>query len=383
MSSGFWLPDFDPLNGVFLPAVSDATIDAANESLHITGHVWLEGKTGTKTLSAAAGGSIWWMPGSAITFANASTNLRIGVQDADAAGAPARGDGTFDVYADLVGGTDTITAATYRDTAMTSGTKDLTHGQLVTVAITMTARGGTDSVLVRNVYTSGQSTAIPQLRPAVTLITSGPTYTEQTVTPNLILDFGDGTYGFIEGSWVVSTGAHYTASTFNSGSTPDEHCNIFQVPGPIKVDMLWAMIAMSANTADVEFILYSDPLGTPSAIASGTVTVDANQISQTVNVRLARLTLPADISLSANTNYAIAIRPTTANSITIYHYDVSATAHWRAHSMGANCYKGTRSNQTGAFSGTTTARIIAGVRGCGIADDAGGGGGSFGRMIGG
>lgn len=375
MNSGFWLPEFDPFNGAIVPTALDATVDAANESLQITGHVWLEGQSGSKTISAAGAGSIWWMPGATITFANAATNLRVGIQDTSTSGVPSRGDGTFDVYADLVGGTDTITALTYRDTTMTSGTKTIAHGDLVTIALTMTARGGTDSVLVRSMANSGASVGIVEHRPGITLVTSGPTYTGQNSIPNIVIEFDDGTLGFIVDSHVTSTGALSTATAFNSGSTPDEHCNIIRPAGPVKVDMLWAILNISSSSADFEMILYSDPLGTPSAIANGTVTVDANQLQATGAIRMARFGLPANISLAANTDYAVAIRPTTANNVSVYHYDVAATTHWKAHSMGANCYKGTRTNQTGAFSTTTTSRLYAGVRVTGIADDASTGGG--------
>jgi hypothetical protein len=382
MNSGFWAPDFDPHNGAITHTALDSTMSAANESVEITGHIWLEGKTGTKKLSAAGGGSIWWMPGATITFANGTTNLRVGIQDPSTSGTPSRGNGTFDVYADLVGGTDTITALTYRDTAMETGTKDISHGQLVTFALTMTARGGADSVPVRNCANSGASTAITQLRPGVTRVTSGPTYTGQNSVPNFVIEFDDGTYGFMVGAFVSSTGALSTATAFNSGSTPDEHCNIFQVPGPVKVDMLWAVMNISgSSSSDYEMILYRDPLGTPVEIANGKVIIDASQTQGTAAIRLIQAGLTADISLSANTDYAIAIRPTTANNVSVYHFDVSAAGHWKAHSMGANCYKGTRSNQTGAFSATTTSRLYAGVRVCGIADDAGGGGGGM-RMAG-
>ena len=70
-------------------------------------------------------------------FSNGSTNLRIGLQDVT----PATGfeDGTFDVYADLVGGTDTIAEDVILATPMESGTKTVTHGDLLAIAIEMTA----------------------------------------------------------------------------------------------------------------------------------------------------------------------------------------------------------------------------------------------------
>ena len=364
--TGLCFPENDPsVMAGFIPSANDTQLDAANEEVIFIGRVWLPGRTGTKTLSAAGGGSIWWMPGAAtITFANAGTTMRIGVQDVNAAaGPPGRGDGTDDVYADLVGGTDTITALTFRDTAMTSGTKNITHGQLVAVSLRLTARAGADLVRVRNA--TGLSAASPNHLPTVT--TNLGAYASANGTPLLVFDFDDGTLGYFYGSWVTSTGAMATVRTYNTGSTPDERGNIIYLPGPINVDGLYAVVFASAGSGpDFELCLYSDPLGSPSLIEA--VAVDESTIASAGGARLVRAPLAAVQSLSANTAYGITIRPTTANSISPYEFDVAATGHWSAHSMGDACYQITRSDNAGAFSGSTTSRIFCGVIGCGIGD---------------
>ena len=79
-----------------------------------------------------------WVAGAGNTFANGSTDLRVGVQDV-ASGAP---DGTYDVYATYTGGTDTITNSALHRKAMTSGTKTIANGAIVAIGHTMVTRGG-------------------------------------------------------------------------------------------------------------------------------------------------------------------------------------------------------------------------------------------------
>lgn len=368
----FWLPDKRSHvdQGIFATA-NDSVIDAADEYVHWTGHLWLPARSGSKTISAAGGGKIHWMVGAAtITFANASTNLRVGIQDVSATGGPARGDGTFDVYADLVGGTDTITAATFRTDAMESGTKTLTHGDHFAIVIGMTARGGTDLVRVKGVASLGLNS------PQTVLQTSGPAYAAVSNTCICAIEFDDGTFGFFDGGWVTSTGIGFAALSWHLDSTPDEYANIFQVPFPCSIDAVTACVTATNTDSDYEIILYSDPLGTPTVIE--TITVDAAHHIAYGAYRIYQRPLATVRTLLANTDYAIALRPTSGNpnNIGVGYHDVADVAHWDAHSLGDKCYIGSRSGQTGAFSTTTTRRIHSlGVRVCALDDGAGGSGG--------
>lgn len=379
--TSLYLPAIHPIvQAAYIPNSVDTVLDAANEEVIFLGRVWLEGRTGSKTLSAAGGGSIWWMPGAAtITFANAGTTMRIGVQDVNlTSGPPGLGDGTDDVYADLVGGTDTITALTFRDTTMTSGSKDLTHGQLIAISLRLTARAGADLVRVRSPQGVGASvTTINVLEPSVT--SNLGAYAHVNAIPMVVIEFDDGSYGYIDGTFVTSTGALRTSIDYNTGSTPDERGNIFRLPGPISIDGLWAFSRTSGASANFELCLYSDPLGSPSLIEA--VTYDSNTIAATVD-RMLVCPLATVQSLSANTDYGITIRPTTADSVRAWEFDVAATGHWTAHPMGSNCNQITRSDNAGAFAESTTKRILCGVRISGIGDDAGGSGGGGMKMVG-
>jgi hypothetical protein len=371
---GFWVPDTEFLAGGLIHSSANVTLDAANEACHFIGYVSLEGRTGSKTISAAGSGKIHWSTGTSITFANGATNLRIGIQDVTT-GVPARGDGTNDVYADLVGGTDTISTDAWMTTTMESGTKDITHGQLVCIALTMTARAGADSVLVRNASVAGQTaTTVTQNMPQVTAVTSGPTYTAQTGAPLCLIEFDDGTYGFIDGGLVlVPQGATplWVGVSFDSDTTPDEYALVLQFPVPVTIDGVSVMLSPAASTSDFEIILYSDAEGTPSVVE--TLSMDANQ-AVAANTRRWVIPLTTPRALTANTKYAVAIRPTTTDNVSLAMMDVNVAAHWAAHALGEDAYLGTRTNQTGAFSSTTTRRPMIGVRISALDNGVGGGG---------
>jgi len=368
--SNLWIPA-QPLMQPPVSGAADILMDASGEGCQFIGRVFLPARTGSKTISSAGGKLHWICGATTITFADAGTALRIGIQDMSATGQPGRGDGTFDVYADLVGGTDTLTAVTFTSTAMESGTKTITHGDLVAVCWDMSARGGADAVRVR--YCSGVQTSG---YPYVVGVTAGPAYSGVTQSlPIVIIEFDDGTFGFIDGGWSTSTPALSAAVSFNTGSTPDEYAQIFELPFPATVDALMVYVSASGATNDYEAILYSDPLGSPTAVE--TLTIDAAQLRTSASI-CNTFTLTTPRALTANTKYAVAVRPTSANSVGISTYDVAAAGHWGGHSLGANCYIGSRSNQTGAFSATTTQRMVGvAVRISSLDDGAGGGAGGL------
>jgi hypothetical protein len=371
--SGIWIPSWYGVSGAGANVSANVTVDAANESCHFIGYVSLAGRSGSKTISSS-GGKIHWTTGTSITFANGATNLRIGIQDVDTAGPPGRGDGTFDVYADLVGGTDTITADAWMTTAMESGTKTITHGDLVCIALTTTARGGADSVLVRYSLLATQTvTTVNSHFPQVTAVTSGPTYTAQNGVPVVLIEFDDGTFGFIDGALVLKPAAataFYTNNSIDSGTDPDEYALIFEFPVPVTIDALSCLVNPETSSSDFELILYSDPEGTPSAIE--TLTIDANQAQTSMRQVLRSLATPRD--LTANTKYAVAIRPTTANNVSVLTISVNDASHWDAHTLNQDAYLGTRKDQTGAFGTTATSRIYASVRAIKFDDGTGSGG---------
>lgn len=62
------------------------TIDASGEKFAFIGTLWLSGGATSKTFSSS-GGKIRFMGGSSMTFSNAGTTLRVGIQDTTQASA--------------------------------------------------------------------------------------------------------------------------------------------------------------------------------------------------------------------------------------------------------------------------------------------------------
>jgi uncharacterized repeat protein (TIGR02059 family) len=339
---------------------STYTMDAVNEKVAFLGNIYIDGRPASaKTISAAGSGKIHFLPGT-VTFNDTlttPTNIRVGIQDLDdttggsGAGVGGTPDGTSDVYADLVAGTDTITSATWKTATMTTGTKDITHGQKIAVVIEMTARGAnnTDSVTV-----AALAAAAASCWPQVQHYTAS--YVRQTSVPICVIEFNDGTLGYILGGSVHSA---INVVTYNTGSTPDEYGIIFQLPFQSTAISLWFVGRPSTNAANGELILYSDPLGTP--VAEATLTLDANNFNLSDGSRLNEFTLPTAKTLAANTNYAVAYRPTTATSVIAQTWSL-ASADYRKFLAGTNVSRATRTDNSGAFTATTTEFPIMGVR---------------------
>lgn len=376
--SRFYVPMFP--NGLQYLSVTNGsgdwiTLDAATEGAHLSGYVfWEDG--GTHTISSA-GGKIGWLPGASVTFADAGTTLRIGIQDIDTASAGPHGDGTFDVYADLVGGTDTITSTTWLETAMESGTKSVADGDLLTVAFDMSARGGTDSVKIRG--SSAANGTIYNL-PATVFQSTTPTYSNVQAKPNIKFIADDGTIGTFYGGWVFSVLPANVA--FTGGSTPDEYGLIYSFPFPVTVREVWACMDNAGQSPTWDFRIYTDPLGTPSLQSS--ISMVRNNIIGGNAATTVIFAAIGPVDIAANTAFSFSVFNTHAtNNIRLAYFDVNAVADWNLHDGGSGCYGISRTDGSGAF-----AQVSSGVRrylmGIGISrlDDGAGGGGSSSFYIG-
>jgi hypothetical protein len=354
-------------HGISLTAT---TVDAAGESVSCVGYIRLSSGPGTsKVLSAAGSGKIHVCLG-ALTFANGSTNVRVGVNDVDAAGVE---DGTHDVYGDFVGGGGGLSANGVNNLTMTSGTKTIADGDLVAIVVEMTARGGADSVVVNRATMSGGS-VLPY---ATVDAGSGPAKAGGNGAALCAIEFDDGTIGYMANMWARFP---VLQTAFASNSTPDEYALVFQVPFKARVSGLFAGLGNLAAADDFELILYSDPLGTPVAelTAAQDMTIGDGQIW------ISRQS--GSYTLSPGTNYAIAIRPTTTNTLSFYRFDLgTGGANLRkACVFGTNCSTYYRQDNAGAFGNESTTSIpMLGVWIDQLDDgvSAGGGGGRRPRLV--
>lgn len=323
------------------PAFATSTLNAATEKQHFVGYVHLEGGAdgGSKTMSSS-GGKIFWRTGNVLAFADAGTNIRIGLQDANVTAVPVHGDDTFDVQADLVGNVDTLVSNTAYETAMESGTKTVSHGDLLVVAFEMTARAGSDSVAVSavsNIWHTDASGVIPggwfdDGSPAASL-----------AIPVVGLLFDDGSMGWLSGGASITTSSSKTYNVDTAGA--DEYGNIF-IP---EFDIVVCGASMSMTlSGDAEVCLYSDPLGTPSLLEA--ISLDASGVISTS--RPATFTFSSEHYLRAGKEYAITLRPTTTTS-NLFNFTGSELSgkYFKAMGMDENSwYAVERLNNSGAFS---------------------------------
>ena len=326
-----------------------STLNAVGESHAIIGHVHIEGG-GSKTLSAAGSGRILWRTAT-LTWASGSTNLRVGTQGVDLA--TGFHDGVWDVYADLVPGVDTVAANSAISTTMDTGTQTMANGDLIAIVIEMTARGGADSVLVgaQNYNTNNWGT---EGLPYGISDTGTPTKSSTALLAFIVFD--DGTVGWIVGSHFTARGQDGTIA-FNSGSSPDEYCATFTPPIGIRIDAIGLITGLVASGDTFELILYQDPLGTPSVLA--TLTPDPDVLSSAVLGTISVVaTLVSAVDLLAGVTYGIALRPTTANDINITYMTLNDSAcaivKKQAPLFGDSIKLAGRTDQTGAFVETQT-----------------------------
>jgi hypothetical protein len=327
---------------------TNITLDATGEECAMVGRVYIDGRATGKTIDTTGSSAIQFRT-STVTFANGGSTFEVGIQDvATGAGPAARGDGSFDVKATLTGGGGGLTTTAWNTIVPTTGTKTLNHGDLIAVVFSMTARAGADSVLI----TVGSANA--NAEPLVNENVGGAGYLNtSTKLPNVILRFSDGTLGTIDFSHPAST---YTIESFQDSTNPDERGQIFQVPWDCKVDALFTSLSNTDAGTDYTISLYSDPTGTPSSLAS--VTVLGEQIGGSTSSRPRFFTLPSEASLTADTDYCVAIRATGTSNLGATVAIVADTSHRVLYPGGTTLKKGTRNNGSGAFTPESPALVI-------------------------
>jgi len=346
-----------------------ATIDATNEKTAIIGHVYWSDH-GSKTMDSTS--KIHFRTAT-VTFADASTNLRVGLQDVSTtSGPPMQPDGTFDVYRDLPGnnGSELTSATDNTVTSValsTSGSKTVNHGDLIAVVFDMTARAGSDTLTLGGLLFDDRN-----ITPgSYTNLTGTWAVNAGTVMGQVMLEAADGTFGIISGIPYFSGGSAYD---FASTSNPDEIGLIFQVPFKCKID--GAVIVGIGNNAaaDATMRLYSTPTGTPTEMAS--YTIYGERSNNATDDRLMRISFSNEYELMPNTDYCIAIEAIGASNFSLGYITLADANHRDANGYN-NCRKGYRTNGSGAFSETTTEIPLMAVNISRIDDGLGGGVASF------
>lgn len=355
-------------NGPQFNMGSGQTLDAANEKAALCGYLVWQGRATSKAVS-----KIHFRTDS-VTYADAGSSLRVGLQDlATSAGPPTQPDGSFDIFDDIAGGDAELTSAsdsTFVTATMTSGSKTLSTGDKIAVVWEMTARGGTDSVRLA-ALSHNTNLASP-----VGLVDTTGSWAVSSL-PLVIIEASDGTLGTIVGTIPITASA---TQAFSDSSDPDEYGLVFKLPVEVKVTGVMMTIQSAGATSDFDINIFSDPFGTPAAV-SGTTFSILGENGNTGGRAPYMIYFPAEVTLSAATDYVLALKATGAGNVTICIYTLRDAADRPLLGLN-NCGLTTRNGGTGAFAATTTTQVphfvlmISSVH-----DGSGGAGGSGGAHI--
>lgn len=335
---GLWVPNYWAL----YDGLSNGTLlNAATDKLCMIGHVFWDGEPASKVMSSAGSKIHWFCALSGIVWANGASSLDIGIQDVDTSnGPPARGDGTFDVKATLTGGSG-ITADAWNHTSMATGSKTISHGQLVALTFDLTARGGSDAI--RTYARGGPSTF--SARPVTTQFKSSAWANNGTIIP-VYLEADDGTIGIFDPS--VPFSSIQNAESFADSASPDERGFSFQVPFIATADAAFLTMGSNAAGADSVLTLYSDPFGTPTSM--GSINILGENFGLTSTGWWLQTMFSSKITLAANTDYCLALKATGASNITMNNMVLpEANLSKFLNVGGVALAKVTRNNGSGAF----------------------------------
>lgn len=188
----------------------------------------------------------------------------------------------------------------------------------------------------------------------------------QSVSANVILEFDDGTFGTLGGAFPCSalTSIAYNANTAGA----DEYALEINVPFTCKIDGAFVAVIVGGSGADFDVVLYD------GTTAVETRSIDASTLAAISGMRYLYIPFTQQRTLSANTTYRIAVKPTTGTNVTLQAFDVSASGHWQAHAMGASWVLGSRLDGGSWAAATATRRPLIAVCISALDDGAGSGG---------
>lgn len=321
-----------------------STLALTGKTVQFVGDIYLQDPLGgSKTISAAGGGSIIWKAGTSV-FADGSSVFTVGLQDLSTSSSPGQGDGTFDVKAVFTG--SGITTAAVNTSVMTTGSKTISHGDQVAIVLEFTTRAGSDSVVVT--YAGNGYEVTSSIMGNCVIDNVAGSYTLQSAIPSAIIKFDDGTTGFIAISNFI---ANASSTAYNSTTgTADEYGNLIKVPATFYAMGLTCLAVFSSGSSDAELILYSAPL-TSTPVAEKTITIDGTQLGGTGANRSVTRLFATPFIMKANTEYVVSLRPTTANNVSVY-YEDGITDSMYLQPPNDIAYAVRRLDNTGAFADT-------------------------------
>lgn len=180
----------------------------------------------------------------------------------------------------------------------------------------------------------------------------------------------------------LTTGAtSLSTQSYSSSSSPDEYA--LRCLNAVKSRTSGVWVWNSATTGAYELNLYAPD----NTVVAGPITVDPD-IKQGTSANRVFYPWPTSATLTANTYYKLAQKPTTTTAVALAYFYVPTAAAMGQMDGGTACYLGTRTDAAGAggdengWTWDTTRRPIMGLA-LDQFDDGSGGAGTAGGLVGG
>lgn len=322
-------------------------MNTAGQMVAFMGYLYINGAPTSTKLCSTSGCKIAFRPGTVTAWSGADDTVIVSLQDIDATNGPVgRPDESADVSDDLISGTDSLSTGTWKEVTMSSGTKTLTHGQLIAIVFDLSAVSG--ATVNISYQASGASSHWPLVASK-----SGGSWAAVAGAPNAIIYTDDGTLAWIVGS--VNWAATGTKS-FSDSSNPDEFGLYCSAPYDMVVNGYWFFGSLTDN-GGATVTMYKDPTGTPTQIGTQ-LTLDADQTQSSGVERPWFMNVP-DFSVPANMPWVLALKSTVAGTnSSLSGIAMNANSDLAIYSGGINCYEMGRQNGTGAFSATNSSKNL-------------------------
>lgn len=323
-----WFPSVPNAIGSNLSTTAQV-IDATGEKVSFCGSVWTP-DNGTKSIR-----KVGILFGSSNTKAGGSA-LTLSLQDpSTSAGPPMQPDGTQDQTVAI--GNAAIVNSTFLLTGALSADRSTAFGANLCVVVEFDGAGrlGADSIQIAAIQKYAQTVV-----PTTALFTAS--WADSARLPIVLFEFSDGSYGTLDGAMIFS--AYNTAVAYNSGSAADEYALKFSPAVSGTINGVQVNLT-AATSADFDIVLYQ------GTTALATVSVDQNTWTPSVGGFGFEAFPPT--AVSAGTTYYLAIKPTTANNVTLGGVTVASNSYLGATPQGTGWVRSSRVDG-GSWTDTTT-----------------------------
>lgn len=308
----------------------------------------------------------------AVTWANPSSQMTIGLQDASSsAGPPLQPDEDWTNEPRVVfnppGGTKplSLTATALNEFTLneSGGSRTLTDGGLVCAVFNFTNRAGADQVVV-NTITTASTTHLP----ASATKLDGGSWAYLSAAPNVLITTDDGTLAWPDGG--LPAISNIISATYNSTGT-DEIGNAIRMPFDCAITGIWSSLSIAAGATST-FHLYDlggSATGIPTLLKDtagnpASYPIDDNHWAEPTNARgrIDRVSPP--VIAHRGQWVGVVNQAMSANNMGRTGYTFGSTESMLA-AGGLQAHEISRDNSGGgAFTATPTNLDIMGVR-CG------------------